>query len=55
MEHLFLRLNKQFPEDIGLFAIYFLNHITLSPGEALFLEAGLPHAYLHGSKDFTSY
>uniref|UniRef100_A0A069DYV5 mannose-6-phosphate isomerase n=1 Tax=Panstrongylus megistus TaxID=65343 RepID=A0A069DYV5_9HEMI len=49
LEKLFLRLNKQFPEDIGLFSIYFLNYITLKPGEAIFLDAGLPHAYLHGN------
>ena len=47
---LLIRLNSQFPGDVGCFAIYFLNHITLSPGEAIFLDAGLPHAYLSGGR-----
>ncbi|XP_067670649.1 mannose-6-phosphate isomerase-like [Haliotis asinina] len=43
-----LKLNHEFPGDRGGFAIYFLNVITLQPGEAMFLEANLPHAYLSG-------
>ena len=34
--------------DIGVFAPYLLNVITLAPGEALFLGANEPHAYLSG-------
>lgn len=45
---LLLRLHTQFPGDVGCFVIYFLNHIMLQPGEAIFLNAGLPHAYLSG-------
>lgn len=45
---LLLRLNSQFPGDVGCFCIYFLNYITLKPGEALFLGPNLPHAYLAG-------
>ncbi|KAK9505061.1 hypothetical protein O3M35_009210 [Rhynocoris fuscipes] len=45
---LFSTLNKQFPGDIGLFCIYFLNHVRLRRGEAIYLEAGLPHAYIQG-------
>jgi len=45
---LLLRLNTQFPGDVGCFVIYFLNHIYLQPGEALFLKANVPHAYLDG-------
>lgn len=45
---LLLRLYDQFPGDVGCFAIYFFNFITLKAGEALFLEANLPHAYLYG-------
>lgn len=45
---LLLRLHEQFPGDVGCFAIYFFNFITLKAGEALFLEANLPHAYLYG-------
>ena len=42
------RLNCQFPNDIGLFVFFFLNYVTLSPGEAMFLKADDIHAYLSG-------
>ena len=29
------KLNSEFPGDVGIFAIYFLNIITLKPGEAM--------------------
>jgi len=37
-----------YPEDAGVIGALLLNHIRLAPGEALFLGAGIPHAYLHG-------
>ena len=43
-----LKLNKQYPDDIGAICPLFLNMITLKPGEAMFLEAGKLHSYLHG-------
>ena len=42
------RLDSQFPNDIGLFVFFFLNYVTLSPGEAMFLKADDIHAYLSG-------
>uniref|UniRef100_H0WSF2 Mannose-6-phosphate isomerase n=1 Tax=Otolemur garnettii TaxID=30611 RepID=H0WSF2_OTOGA len=45
---LLLQLHQQYPGDIGCFAIYFLNLLTLKPGEAMFLGANVPHAYLKG-------
>ncbi|KAI8630042.1 mannose-6-phosphate isomerase [Xylariaceae sp. FL1651] len=48
MSKLVSRLNKQFPGDIGLFVLFFLNYVQLSPGEALFLKADDIHAYLSG-------
>lgn len=45
---LLLTLHSQFPGDIGCFAIYFLNVMTLQPGEAMYLGANEPHAYLAG-------
>ena len=38
----------QYPDDSGLFSPLLLNVITLQPGEAMFLFAETPHAYLHG-------
>ena len=48
MSELVVRLNKQFPDDIGLFVLFFLNFIRLSPGEAMFLQADDIHAYVSG-------
>jgi len=47
-ESTFLDLLEQYPGDAGCFHVFFLNIITLSPGEGLFLAANEPHAYLHG-------
>lgn len=44
------RLNVQFPEDVGLFCgCLMLNHCNLKPGEAMFLHAREPHAYISGN------
>ncbi|MDH6628097.1 mannose-6-phosphate isomerase [Streptomyces sp. LBL] len=37
-----------YPGDPGVIAAMLLNHVRLQPGEALFLGAGIPHAYLNG-------
>ncbi|WP_306186084.1 mannose-6-phosphate isomerase, class I [Streptomyces sp. MK5] len=37
-----------YPGDPGVLAAILLNHVRLQPGEALFLGAGIPHAYLSG-------
>jgi mannose-6-phosphate isomerase len=42
------RLGGQFPGDVGVFAPYWLNVLRLQPGEAVFLGANEPHAYLSG-------
>ncbi|MER7466764.1 mannose-6-phosphate isomerase, class I [Streptomyces sp. NPDC097981] len=36
------------PDDPGLLPALMLNHVELEPGEALFLGAGIAHAYLSG-------
>ncbi|KAL4986386.1 mannose-6-phosphate isomerase [Aspergillus falconensis] len=43
-----IRLNEQFPNDIGLFVFFFLNFVRLEPGEAMFLKADDIHAYISG-------
>lgn len=47
-EALVLRLQRQYPGDVGVLASFFLNHLTLAPGEAVALRANEPHAYLAG-------
>ncbi len=42
------RCSELYPDDVGLFAPLLLNVITLGPGQAMFLHAETPHAYLHG-------
>lgn len=39
--------NKDFI-DRGIFSIYFFNLVSLKEGEAIFQDAGIPHAYLEG-------
>ncbi|MDP8220256.1 MAG: mannose-6-phosphate isomerase, class I [Candidatus Stygibacter frigidus] len=43
------RLNNYYPEDIGIFAPLVMNTIKLQPGEAIYMDAGILHAYLQGS------
>lgn len=42
------RLNLLYPGDPGVVLALLLNHILLTPGQALFLQAGIVHAYLGG-------
>lgn len=41
-------LAARWPGDPSTAAALLLNHVTLAPGEAVFLPAGNLHAYLHG-------
>ncbi|EGR2422862.1 mannose-6-phosphate isomer [Vibrio cholerae] len=45
---LITELAKLYPSDVGLFSPLFLNVVELKPGEAMFLFAETPHAYLKG-------
>lgn len=45
---LFLKTYNQYSGDIGCFCLFFLNYLKLKPGEAIFLAANEPHAYLYG-------
>ncbi len=47
---LLIRLNDQFPGDVGIFCALLLNYVKLDPGQAIFLGANEPHAYLSGGK-----
>ncbi|KAI5797484.1 mannose-6-phosphate isomerase [Peziza echinospora] len=49
LAELLVRLDGQFPGgDVGIFCTFVLNYITLLPGQAIFLSANVPHAYLSG-------
>ena len=43
-----LTYNEANKIDRGIFSIYFFNLLNVHPGEAVFQDAGLPHAYLEG-------
>lgn len=45
-----VRLDGQFPQDIGLFVFFFLNFVKLNPGEGMFLRADDIHAYISGGE-----
>ena len=47
-EALVCRIHEQYPGDVGVFAAFFLNFIRLRPGEAIYLDANEPHAYVAG-------
>lgn len=50
IELLFLeQLEHQDTQDIGLIFLFLMNMVHLSPGEAIFLPPGVPHAYLKGN------
>ncbi|MFJ3925382.1 mannose-6-phosphate isomerase, class I [Streptomyces sp. NPDC090022] len=44
----YVPLAHHFPGDPGVIAAMLLHHVRLQPGEAMFLGAGVPHAYLDG-------
>jgi mannose-6-phosphate isomerase len=44
-----VELGARYPGDVGVVASLLLNHLSLAPLEAVFLEAGRLHAYLSGT------
>ncbi|XP_050374427.1 mannose-6-phosphate isomerase 1-like [Argentina anserina] len=47
-EQLVLRLESQYPADVGAIAAFFLNYVKLKRGEALYCGPNEPHAYISG-------
>ena len=47
-EKLITRLHQQYPHDVGVLSVFFLNLVVLKPGEAIYLAANEPHAYVSG-------
>jgi len=44
-----VEISRMFPDDIGVVAPLYLNCLRLRPGEAMYLSAGVLHAYLLGT------
>lgn len=49
VETQFLTQHELYGNDIGLFSFFFFNLIHLKPGQAIFTDAGIPHAYIGGN------
>ena len=52
IKDLLVTLNNHFPGDVGILCIFLLNIVSLEPGQAIFLQANEPHAYLCGGMWF---
>jgi mannose-6-phosphate isomerase len=48
-EEQFLIQQKLYGNDVGLLSFFFFNIIQLKPGQAIFTDAGVPHAYIKGN------
>lgn len=48
LAELFKGLKNKYGYDPGLFSIFLLNYLELSEGEGLYLDSGVPHAYIRG-------
>ena len=42
------KIIEDFPEDIGIIISFFLDYKQIPKGRCYFIDAGLPHAYIHG-------
>jgi mannose-6-phosphate isomerase len=53
ISQLLIRLDSQYPGgDVGVFSCLLLNYVSMEPGQAIFLGANEPHAYLSGGKNY---
>lgn len=43
-------LDEQYPGDVGVLCVFILNVVELKKGEAAFLGASMPHAYISGGE-----
>lgn len=43
-----IKIGAAFPGDIGVVVALLLNHVSLAPGQAIFLQAGNLHSHLQG-------
>lgn len=50
LKDLAIMLDEQYPGDIGVLCVFMLNVVELKEGEAAFLGANMPHAYIKGGK-----
>ncbi len=46
---MFFDLARRYPVDVGVLLALLLNHVTLLPNQAMYLEPGILHSYLRGT------
>ena len=49
LSRLYTDLRQTYGDDVGLLSLFLLQFVELQPGEAIFIGAGIPHAYLKGN------
>lgn len=49
IKKLFFELKEKYGYDVGLFSLFLLKMVHLKEGEAIFIGAGVPHAYIKGN------
>ena len=49
LQKIYLELRQKYGDDVGLLSLFLLRFVELKPGEAIFIDAGVPHAYLKGN------
>eukprot|EP00672_Neobodo_designis_P014996 CAMPEP_0174864748 /NCGR_PEP_ID=MMETSP1114-20130205/59084_1 /TAXON_ID=312471 /ORGANISM="Neobodo designis, Strain CCAP 1951/1" /LENGTH=416 /DNA_ID=CAMNT_0016099857 /DNA_START=92 /DNA_END=1342 /DNA_ORIENTATION=- len=47
-DRVFLRVESEFPGDVGAWMVYILNIVEMKPGDGLFMAPNEPHSYLQG-------
>jgi mannose-6-phosphate isomerase len=47
-EGVYFEVNQHFPNDPGVFFAMLMNYVELSPGQAMVIDAGVPHCYIEG-------
>ena len=50
-----IMLDEQYPGDVGVLCVFMLNVVELKRGEAAFLGADMPHAYIKGGSSLPSH
>lgn len=48
LESLMVRLQSQYPGDVGVFSPLLMNYLCLQPGQSFFIGANELHAYVSG-------
>lgn len=49
VEEQFLTQQNLYGNDVGILSFFFFNMLQLKPGQAIFTDAGIPHAYIKGN------